>query len=298
MAERSDATISWRTLWTQTAAIVGGRAQARWLCETASGFDGEEFLEVLEAPATTRAVAHLDRMLSRFADGEPLQYVLGRWGFRRLDLMVDRRVLIPRPETEEVAGAALAIARDLPRPFVCADLGTGSGAIGLSLAAELPIEGVTVWLTDVSADALDVAGANLAGIGRGAVNVRLAAGSWFAALPGELRGGLHVVVANPPYVAIDDPQVEPRVRDWEPADALFAGPDGLDALRVIVGEASEWLVPGGWLVLEIGADQGAAAAGMLGAAGLADIEIRPDAAGDDRIAIARQPVDGPAPTST
>jgi release factor glutamine methyltransferase len=289
MAERDHATISWRTLWTQTAAIAGGRAQARWLCETASGFDGDEFFEALDAPATVRAVAHLDRMLSRLADGEPLQYVLGRWGFRRLDLMVDRRVLIPRPETEEVAGVALAIARDLPRPLVCADLGTGSGAIGLSLAAELPIEGVTVWLTDVSPDALDVAGANLAGIGRGAVNVRLAAGSWFAALPGELRGRLHVVVANPPYVAVDDPQLEPRVRDWEPADALFAGTDGLDAVRVIVGESAEWLVPGGWLVLEIGADHGAATAELLGAAGLSEIEIRPDAAGRDRIAIARLP---------
>ena len=120
-----------------------------------------------------RGVAHLDAMLARLASGEPLQYVLGRWGFRHLDLMVDQRVLIPRPETETVVETALQLARSLPRPIVCADLGTGSGAIGLSLATELGLEGVTVWMTDRSPEALEVARANAAGVGRAAVNVRL-----------------------------------------------------------------------------------------------------------------------------
>jgi release factor glutamine methyltransferase len=290
-----DGTVTWRELWNETAARLGSRAEARWLCETASGLDADELLAELESAATQRAVAHLDRMLARLAGGEPLQYVLGRWPFRHLDLMVDRRVLIPRPETEEVAGLAIELAASAGRPVRCADLGTGSGAIGLALAAELatrrPHVDAEVWLTDVDGGALDVARANLAGIGRGAPTVRFAAGSWFAALPGELRGGLDVVVSNPPYVADRDPRVEPIVLGWEPAGALFAGPDGLDAVREIVAGAPAWLAPGGRLVVEIGADQGAAAAGLAAGAGLADVEIRCDAAGRDRILVARRSSD-------
>ena len=100
--------LTWRRLWDDTAAQVGSRAEARWLCEEASGAFGGEFGDVLDEPATDRMLAHLDAMLGRYAVGEPLQYVLGRWAFRTLDLMVDRRVLIPRPETEVVAGVALA----------------------------------------------------------------------------------------------------------------------------------------------------------------------------------------------
>ena len=283
----SDGTISWGELWEQTATRVG-RAQARWLCEVASGMDGDEFLDALRDKATERCVAHLDAMLARLDTGEPLQYVLGRWGFRRLDLMVDRRVLIPRPETEGVVEAALQVARSLPRPIVCADLGTGSGAIGLSLAAELTRDELVVWMTDRSADALDVARANAAGIGRAAANVRLASGDWFEALPVELRGELAIVVSNPPYVGEDDVDLEPIVRDWEPAGALLAGSDGLDAIRHIVAEAPQWLRPGGWLVMEIGASHGEQVADLLRDAGFVDIEIRPDLAGHDRIAIARR----------
>ena len=290
----ADGTVTWRELWNETAARIGNRAQARWLCETASGLDADELLLELESPATQRAVAHLDRMLGRFGNGEPLQYVLGRWSFRHLDLMVDRRVLIPRPETEEVAGVALSCALARAAGAVrCADLGTGSGAIGLALASELathrPPVPAEVWLTDVSPDAVDVARANLAGIGRGAPTVRFATGSWFAALPGELRGTFDVVVSNPPYVADDDPRVDAVVRDWEPPGALYAGSDGLDAVRAIVGGCPPWLAPGGWLVVEIGAGQGAAVAALAGETGLVDVEIRADAAGHDRILVARRP---------
>ena len=196
--------------------MLGERPQARWLCETASGAFGEDFTEELDRPATERMVAHLDAMVARYRAGEPLQYVLGHWAFRHLDLMVDRRVLIPRPETELVAAVAIERARALSTPVVVADLGTGSGAIGLSMAAELRITGTTVWLTDASADALAVARANAAGVGRAAANVRLAQGSWFDALPDDLRGRLDVVVANPPYIAEDDPEVGSEVREWEP----------------------------------------------------------------------------------
>jgi release factor glutamine methyltransferase len=227
-------------------------------------------------------------MLARLEAGEPLQYVLGRWGFRRLDLMVDRRVLIPRPETELVVEVALGLAEDMPSPITCVDLGTGSGAIGLSLAAELPLDHACVWMTDRSAEALDVAAANATGIGRAAAHVRVAHGWWFEALPDELRGHIDLIVANPPYVAAGDPQLEPSVRDWEPQMALLGGPDGLDDITAIAAQAPSWLRPGGWIVMEIGADQGDAVRAVLRDAGFTDVEIRSDLSGRDRIAVARR----------
>jgi len=285
-------TISWRELWAQTAERVGSRPMAQWLCATASGFDGDEWREALDRPVTHRAVAHLDAMLRRLDAGEPLQYVLGSWAFRHIDLMVDRRVLIPRPETEEVAGVAVDLAAAHGAPVRCADLGTGSGAIGLSMAFELathsPRIDAEVWITDVSIDALDVARANIAGLGRGAPTVRVAHGSWFDALPHDLRGRLDVVVANPPYVEDGDSSVEDIVAAWEPHVALYGGDDGLDHIRTITAAAPSWLSPGGWLVLEIGAGQGSAVARLLAGAGLTEVEIRRDAARRDRIAVARR----------
>jgi release factor glutamine methyltransferase len=283
----SNGTVTWGALWNETSALVG-RPQARWICEVASGHDGEEFMDILDRPATERGVAHLDAMLARHAAGEPLQYVLGRWGFRHLDLMVDRRVLIPRPETETLVEVALRIARSLPTPVVCADLGTGSGAIGLSLAAELPIDDVVVWMTDRSLDALDVARANAVGIGRAAANVRLAHGDWFAALPSNLAGDLALIVSNPPYVGDDDPALEPIVRDWEPPEALYGGADGLDAIRHIVAEAPRWLRPDGWLVIEIGSGQGRHVTELMTSAQFKDVAVTADLGGHDRVAAGRR----------
>ena len=131
----------------------------------------------LDEPATQRAVAQLDAMVARRRTGEPLQYVLGHWGFRRLDLLVDRRVLIPRPETEQVVEVALELAAGQPDPLVIADLGTGSGAIALSLADELfPSPGDDLG-RDAAEPALDVARANLAGVGRAGHDRAVAWGS-------------------------------------------------------------------------------------------------------------------------
>ena len=198
-------------------------------------------MATLDEPVTHRMVAHLDSMLERLRTGEPLQYVLGRWSFRQLDLAIDSRVLIPRPETELVAETAIALARAIGSPVTVADLGTGSGAIGLALADELPHSGTTVWITDVDADALDVARANLAGLGRAAVNVRVAQGSWFDALPGDPRFDL--IVANPPYIADGSSLLDDSVREWEPHLALFGGFDGLDDIRHLVSGAPTHLVP-------------------------------------------------------
>jgi release factor glutamine methyltransferase len=284
-------TVSWRQLWAETADAVGDRSQARWLCEVASAsVDGDEFHARLDEPATERMVSHLDTMVARYRSGEPLQYVLGEWSFRHITLSVDRRVLIPRPETELVAEIAIGLAAQCEPTRVVADLGTGSGAIGLSMAYELPRQGTEVWITDASADAIDVARANLAGLGPAAANVRVAQGSWFEALPSGVR--FDVIVSNPPYVAVGSPDLDVAVGEWEPASALFAGADGLDDIRILAAGAPDRLRPGGALVLEIGADQGRAVDVVLRGAGLVDVEIRTDLSGRDRIALARRPMGG------
>lgn len=282
---------TWRELLDETTAVVGDRTEARWLCEEAAGLYGDDFRAELDAPATQRMGLALQAMVGRRLAGEPLQYVLGHWPFRHIDLLVDRRVLIPRPETEVVAEAALGFAREFHAmrpggPVRIADLGTGSGAIGLSLANELPVSGVEVWITDASSDALDVARANIAGIGRNAANIRVAFGDWCSALPDELRGAFHVIVANPPYIATDDIELDDLVRKNEPHGALFAKDNGLADIFEIAGQARDWLVVNGRLVLEIGHRQGFAVAEELANLGYENVEVRTDLAGRDRIATA------------
>ena len=289
MARDTSDAVTWRTLLNETIEVLGERPQARWICETACGLDGDEFLAELDEPATERMVAQLDAMVARYRAGEPLAYVMGHWSFRTIELMVDRRVLIPRPETEVVAGRALELARSFADRRRVVDLGTGSGAIGLSLAAELPIMGTEVWLTDYSTDAVDVARANAIGLGRAAANVRVVHGSWFDALPVDVRGEIDVVVSNPPYIADGDAEVAESVLEYEPHTALFAGDDGLDDVRTIARDAREWLRSGGWLVMEIGYQQGDAVKALLEGFGFADVTIANDLTGRPRIAEARNP---------
>ncbi|MFM8389481.1 MAG: peptide chain release factor N(5)-glutamine methyltransferase [Actinomycetota bacterium] len=282
---------TWRELLDETTELLGDRNEARWMCEEASGLDGTEFVAELDRPATQRMGLALQAMVGRRLAGEPLQYVLGHWPFRHIDLLVDRRVLIPRPETELVAETALGIAFAAhgnrgERTVRIADLGTGSGAIGLAIANEMPNTGVEVWITDTSADALDVARANIAGIGRNAANVRVAFGEWCAALPDELRGSFDVVVSNPPYIAVDDADLDASVRDHEPHAALFSANDGLADVFAIAAQAREWLTCDGWLVLEIGHLQGVAVHAELERLGFANVEVKADLAGRDRIEVA------------
>jgi release factor glutamine methyltransferase len=282
-----DGTISWSTLLAEAEKRVGA-ADARWIVEEVTGADPGGLHAVLGQLATERGVARFDALVERRAGGEPLQYVLARWGFRTLDLMVDRRVLIPRPETEIVAGLAIdeveLRSRQRAGEVLVVDLGTGSGAIGLSIAVECVRSRVIA--TDASADALAVARANLAGIGQAAPRVALHEGHWFSALPSALKGTVDVIVSNPPYVA-DDEQLPTIVGDWEPKSALRAGSEGLDDLRVIVDEAPGWLNAEGTLVLEMAPDQIPMVSDWCRGAGL-EPEVKQDLTGRDRAVIARR----------
>jgi release factor glutamine methyltransferase len=274
------------------AARLGSDAEAGWLLEEVTG---ERWPT---GDATESGRRQLDGLVDRRAAGEPLQYVIGRWAFRTLDLMVDGRVLIPRPETEQVVEVALAELDRLvagPRPAaagggarpIAVDLGTGSGAIALALAAERP--GIEVWATEISPAALEVAGANLAGLGGwAAARVRLVPGSWWSALPEHLRGRVDLAVSNPPYIASGEMAgLEAQVVHWEPQLALEAGPTGLEAVEDVLHGATGWLRPGGVAVLEIAPHQSGPAMAIARAVGFAAVEVHADLAGRDRALVAR-----------
>lgn len=231
--------------------------------------------------------AELDRyrpLLRRRAAREPLQYIVGRTAFRELELRTDARALIPRPETEVLAGVVLewAAARS-DEGLVAADVGTGTGCIALSLAVEGPFR--EVWAVDVSADALALARENADAVSP-PVPVHLVRGEGLTPVPGDAR--LDVVVSNPPYVREDEADgLAPEIREHEPPSALFAGADGLSVIRTLVREAAERLAPGGLLALEVGVEQGDAVRAILQEAGVfEDVGVRPDLAGRPRIVTA------------
>jgi release factor glutamine methyltransferase len=226
--------------------------------------DGGRELDIEEREA-------LGRLLARRATREPLAYVLGEWGFRRLMLNVDRRVLVPRPETEIVVERCLAriAGRDEPRVL---DVGTGSGAIALAIADEHP--GAKVTGIDASAPALEVARSNEARTG---LPVELLEGDLFAGLP---AGPWDLVVANPPYVSPGDIELlQPEVRDWEPREALV----GEGATDAIAEGARAVLRPSGALVLEVADGTATRVASLLRELGYSGIETTRDLAGRDRV---------------
>jgi release factor glutamine methyltransferase len=281
------------------AGIIPADTEARFLVERASGYDADEWLDIADTAPLPRPQQRLEEMLERRIAGEPLQYVLGAWSFRGLDLLVDRRVLIPRPETEIVVEVALEEATRLglkrarrrlalvePNPAaIVADLGTGSGAIALALEAELPE--VEVWATDISPDALDVARANLAGCA--ATRVRIAdPGSWFDALPPTLCGTLRLIVSNPPYVSeAEETRLPSEVADYEPRGALVPGKLGTEALDALLDGARSWLAPDGVIVLELAPQQADPMTARARELGYDDVFVRNDLAGRARVLVAR-----------
>ncbi len=226
--------------------------------------------------------------LARRVAGEPVQYITGRAAFRSLDLAVDGRVLIPRPETEELVEHVLAVLReraDAWRPPRVLDLGTGSGCIALAIASEWREARVTA--TDASAGALEVARANAEALGLTG-RVTFALGDWFDALGSDER--YEVIVSNPPYISPEEAEALPAdVREWEPHTALFATDDGLSDLRQLVEEAPRHLVAGGLLALELAEMRAAeVAAWFEGAHDWAAAELRDDLAGRPRMLFARR----------
>lgn len=216
-------------------------------------------------------------LVRRRVAGEPLQYLTGLAGFRRLELRIGPGALVPRPETESLAGRAIEL---LPDGGIAVDVGTGAGPIALAIADEKP--GAQVIATDISAEALDWARINREQLG---LDVELIRCDLFEGLPNRLRGRVDVVVANPPYISEHERNALPReVVDHEPGIALFAARDGLEIFERIAVGARGWLHPGGHLVSEIGDRQGATVTRLLEFLGYSQVAIRSDLVGRPRIA--------------
>ena len=264
-----------------------------------ASLDAQLLLARLLATTRTRLIAHDERALTpaesarwqewleRRLAGEPIAYLLGEKEFHGLLLGVDRSVLVPRPETELLVDWACEAVSVLDSersggghsPIRVVDLGTGSGAIALALKRAHPES--QVMATDVSAGALAVARRNAERLG---LAMELREASWWHGLEGRR---FDIAIANPPYIAADDPHL--AALRHEPVAALTPGGDGLGALRAIVAGASAPLVPGGWLLLEHGFDQGAAVREMLAGAGFSRVETRRDLAGHERATGGRRP---------
>ncbi|HWA54502.1 MAG TPA: peptide chain release factor N(5)-glutamine methyltransferase [Solirubrobacterales bacterium] len=256
----------------RAAGIDEPRLDAELLLAAATGWDRARLIADSEAEIPPAASRRFAEMVRRRLRREPVAYILGRRGFRRLELAVDPRVLIPRPETELLVELALEV-----DPASVLDVGTGSGAIALAIADELPRCAVTA--VDTSAAALELARLNAERAGL-ASRVDFALGT----LP-PTKGGFELVVANLPYVSEAEwDGLQPEVREWEPREALLAGADGLDAIRAVVpalaGSAEV-------LALEVGAGQAGAVGELLFAAGFGAIETRADLAGIARVVIGR-----------
>jgi release factor glutamine methyltransferase len=260
------------------AGIESARLEAELLLARACGDCPRALLYAeLDRELTAEQEAAFEASLARREKREPLAYVLGEWGFRRLTLKTDRRALIPRPETEIVVERALEHIRGLDDPDVL-DVGTGTGAIALAIADELPAARVTAM--DVSPDALALARENLELTG---VNGRV------QLVEHDLTTGLgdgefDLVVSNPPYVEPEElPTLQPEVRDWEPHIALVAP----GATEKLARASTAALRPGGWLVLETAAGAGERVERLLAELGFEQVRITPDLAGRDRVAEGR-----------
>lgn len=257
------------------AGVPDPRVDAEILVAEAHGVP-RSALFVPDGELSAAALARLEELVARRRRREPLQYVLGEWGFRRLTLAVDRRALIPRPETEVLVERCLALVAEIAEPRIL-DVGVGSGAIALALADERPDARITA--VDASAGALSLARENAERTGL-AGRVELVQGDLFAGVAGPFD----LVVSNPPYVAESElPTLEPEVRDWEPREALV----GEGVTEAVAAGARAVLAPRGAVVLETAGGKAGEVAALLERLGYGDVLVTPDLTDVERIAEGR-----------
>jgi release factor glutamine methyltransferase len=258
--------------------LATGRRDAELLLMHAIGFDRAYLLTYPDARLTPEQAAIYERWLALRARSEPVQYIIGEQEFYGLKFRVTPDVLIPRPETEHLVEAALSLT-DREAPLRIVDVGTGSGAIAVTLAHALP--NVHIRALDISPAALEVAHENAESHGV-AERIEFVESDLFERISGK---SFDIVISNPPYVA-ESEQLEPQVRDFEPAVALYAGPDGLDVYGRLIPQARAALKPGGWLLMEIGHGQRDALEQML--AGWANVSFVNDLQNISRVICAQK----------
>lgn len=259
----------------ERAGVDSPRLDAELLMAAATGTDRSKVVAELVTPDADQ-LERFDEYVSRREGREPLAYITGTKGFRRIDLIVDRSVLIPRPDTELLVAVA-----KVDRPCGILDVATGSGAVALALADELP--DATIVAADVSPAALDVARRNVEQLNMGD-RVTLVQSD----LLDQIDGTFDLITANLPYVTTaEHATLEPEITEFEPQLALVGGEDGLDLVRRLAQQAPRALKPGGMLALEIGSEQAAATEQILRGAGFADTQIHQDLAGNDRVVTGR-----------
>ena len=278
----------WREIVSRSAQFLNakglddGEAGAEILAARLLRCSRGELPSRLDVETPQKFVDAMRRGVLRLAAGEPVQYVIGEWDFRRLTLKCDRRALIPRPETEELVTRVLAWLKNRQSPFVV-DVGTGTGAIILSLAQEFTGDAVFLG-TDISEDAISLATENAKRTG---LDKRVT----FAVMDGlddfDEPGIIDAIVSNPPYIASATcATLDRRVRDFEPRLALDGGPQGLDFYDRYLADALNLLKPNGAVFFEIGNEQGSAVADLMQSYGFSDIRIEKDFSGHDRYASA------------
>lgn len=265
--------------------LEGARNEAEILAGHLLGCRRNELYSGSDRLLVAGEVAELDRMVAARCTGRPLQYITGVQAFRSLVLKVGPGVLVPRPESEMLVERCLYLIRGLDSPRVV-ELGTGSGAIALSLATERP--DCRVWATEISEDALRWAQANLEQ--PGTANLELLSGDLFAPLPTSLKGTLSLIVSNPPYLSQEELSRAPRdVREHEPEVALLADDRGMAAVKRIIREGVDWLAPGGCLVVETAGESQWGELRLDLETHYVDVRITPDLAGRDRFIEGRKP---------
>jgi release factor glutamine methyltransferase len=281
MNDSIDATLRAAMHQLRNAGIPEALGDARHLLAHALGVGRDRLILMGPDPMPDDAAGRFAPLLARRMAHEPVTRIIGRRNFWGRDFIVTPDVLDPRPDTETLIAAAC----DGPAPRRLLDLGTGSGAIVVTLLAEWPqAQGLA---TDISAPALDVARQN-AKVHGVADRLKLIRSDWFAAV----SGGFDLILSNPPYIAAPElAALDPEVRLHDPAIALSPGGDGLEPYRIMAAQAAPFLLPGGRIIVEIGWQQGASVTEIFHARGWRDLRLIADMAGRDRVVIARNPAD-------